>query len=620
LTRLVLTALLACLTLAAQPTFNKDVLPILQQHCQICHHPGAIGGFSLMTYADAQPHIRPIGVRVGQRTMPVWKPVPGIGDFQDPQVLTQQEIDTITQWSAAGGPEGDPKDAPAPLSFPDGWTLGQPDLVITVQAPFTVPPGEDLYRCFSLPTNLKQDQYVSAVEIRAGNRAIVHHAVVYPDPFGQSLALAGKDPSASYTCFGDAGVQSNDPFLAAWAPGITPARTPPGVAMKLSAGGRLAMQLHYHPSDTGGTDQSQLGIYFATGPVDKLLRQGFLLNTDFTIPAGSPDYAVTASTPLAAARHAISVFPHMHLLGHTVQAQVTGPDSTVIPLLQIDNWDFDYQAIYQYRVPMALPANSTFSFRETFDNSMANPNNPNIPPRAVSWGTSTTDEMAVVGLGFTLDSEHLLPPQVSASGIVNSASLAGGTAAPGAVMALYGAALGSFWETAASAPLPRTLAHGIRVSIDGVDAPLFYASPSQVNFQVPFETTSSTATVTFTREDGLQQSVQLPMKPANPGIYPIATPAARGQWIVIYANGLGAVAPNVASGSAPDGLSSTVNPVSVSIGGIDSEVYFAGLAPGFVGLYQINVRVPPTAPTGAAVPLTVTVAGATSNTATLSIQ
>jgi uncharacterized protein (TIGR03437 family) len=622
-----LTLLFACLPLVAQPTFNKDIVPILQQHCQVCHHTGAIGGFSLMTYADAQPHIREIGVRVGQRTMPVWKPVPGIGDFQDPQVLTQTEVDTVTQWSLAGGPEGDPKDAPPPLSFPDGWTLGQPDLVLTVKAPFTVPPGEDLYRCFSLPTNLPRDTYISAVEIRAGDRAIVHHAVVYPDPLGQSLQLAGNDPSASYTCFGDAGVQSTDAFLAAWAPGITPASTPAGVAMKLSAGSRLAMQLHYHPSDTGGTDQSQLGLYFAKGPVDKLLHQSFLLNTDFIIPAGNSNYPVTASTGLTAARHAVSVFPHMHLLGHTVQAQVTGPDGTVIPLLQIDDWDFDYQAIYQYRIPMALPANSVFSFRETFDNSANNPQNPNSPPKAVSWGTSTTDEMAVVGLGYTLDSEHLLPPQVSAAGIVNSASLASGPAAPGAVMSLYGVALGSFWESASSTPLPRTLGHGVKVTIDGVDAPLFYVSPSQVNFQVPFE--ASAGNLTFTREDGFRQTIQLPMQPANPGIYTIkgdgtgpalASSVNRGDWTVIYANGLGVVTPGVPSGAAPDGLSSATNTVTVKIGGIDSEVYFAGLAPGFVGLFQINVHVPPTVAPGDAVPITVTVAGATSNAATLSVK
>src|SRR5215471_4537791 len=226
--------------LSAQPTFNKDVLPVLQQHCQICHHPGAIGSFSLMDYDSTRPYIRSIRLRVADRTMPVWKPVAGIGDFLNAQVLTQVEIDTITQWADAGGPEGNPSDAPPPLSFPDGWSLGQPDLVLTVKAPYQVAPGEDLYRCFSLATNLPKDTYISAVEIRPGDRSIVHHAVVYPDATGQSLVLAGNDPSASYTCFGDAGVQSTDTFLAAWAPGVTPVRSPEGTAMKLSAGTRLS--------------------------------------------------------------------------------------------------------------------------------------------------------------------------------------------------------------------------------------------------------------------------------------------------------------------------------------------------------------------------------------------
>ena len=263
--------------------------------------------------------------------------------------------------------------------------------------------------------------------------------------------------------------------------------------MKLTAGTRLAMQLHYHPSATGGTDQSQLGIYFTNEPVDKILRQAFLVNSEFTIPANDPNYPVSASTALAAARHVVGV-PHMHLLGRQVKAQTTDSSGAVTPLLQIDDWDFDYQAIYQYREPVAVPAASRFSFTEMFDNSENNPRNPNSPPKPVSWGTSTTDEMAVVGLGFTLDAEHLLAPQVSAFGIVNPASFVSGASAPGAVVALYGAALGSFWETASTSPLPRTLAHGVRVTVDGVDAPLFYASPSQVNLQIPFEISSSTAT------------------------------------------------------------------------------------------------------------------------------
>jgi uncharacterized protein (TIGR03437 family) len=633
-------ALLAPLVLGAQPTFNKDVVPIFQARCQLCHHPGAIGSFSLMDYASTRPYIRSIRQRVADRTMPVWKPVPGIGDFLNPQILSQKEIDIITQWADAGGPEGNAADAPPPLSFPDGWSLGQPDLVLTVKAPFTVAPGDDLYRCFSLPTNLAKDQFVSAVEVRPGNRSIVHHAVIYPDPLGQSLALAGKDPSASYTCFGDAGVQSTDTFLGAWAPGITPARTPAGVAMKLTGGTRLSMQLHYHPSATGGTDQTQLGIYFANGPVDKVLRQAFIINDQFTIPAGNANYAVSTSAKMSAATHAVSLLPHMHLLGRTVKVQATGANFN-LPMLRIDDWDFDYQAIYQYRIPMALPANSTFGFTETYDNSANNPRNPNSPPKDVSWGTSTTDEMAVVVIGFTFDSEHLMTPQVTAAGLVNSASGASGASAPGTVMTLFGSALGSFWESAASAPLPRTLASGVRVTVDGVDAPLFYASPSQVNFQVPFEVSSSTATVTLTRsDDGARQSVQLPIKLANPGIYTTdgtaagpaiavhtatglvssASPAARGEWLVLYTNGLGKVAPDVASGAAPAGLSSTVNAVTVSVGGSDAEVYFAGLAPGFVGLYQVNFRVPPDAPVGDRVPLVLKVAGAQGNTATLAIR
>src|SRR5262249_13674934 len=149
-------------------------------------------------------------------------------------------------------------------------------------------------------------------------------------------------------------------------------------------------------------------------------------------------------------------------------------------------------------------------------------------------GTSTTDEMAVIVLGFTLDNEHLLLPQVSAAGLVNPASLAGGASAPGAVVSLYGVALGSFWETAVASPLPRTMGNGVRVTVDGIEAPLFYVSPSQVNFQIPFEVSSATAAVTLTRsDDGARQSVQLPMKPAHPGIYTV-TGDGKGPAIAVH--------------------------------------------------------------------------------------
>jgi len=646
--RLIPTSFLICLTAAglpaATPTFNKEVVRIFQQRCQGCHHPGAIGPFSLMDYESLRPYGRSIRERVVERTMPVWKPMPGIGDFLDPQVLTQEQIDTITQWADAGYPEGDPADLPKPLAFPDGWTLGQPDLVLTAKAPFTVAPGDDVYRCFSLPANLSTDQFVSAVDVRAGNRSIVHHAVVYADPKGQSLGLAGNDPAASYNCFGDAGVDASDTFLAAWAPGITPAFFARGTAMKLTAGTRLAMQLHYHPAQTGGTDQTQIGIYFTKDNVDKIVRQTFLLNTSFTIPAGNSDYPVRASTTISrtSSLHAVSLLPHMHLLGRKAQAQATYPDGSVVPMIQIDNWDFDYQAIYQFRQPVPLPGGSQFSFTEVFDNSVNNPRNPNSPPKAVSWGTSTTDEMAVVALGFTIDSEHLSPPLVSANSTVNSASYVGEVSAPGAVVTLFGTGLGSSWESASSSPLPRTLANGVHVTVNGIDAPLFYASPSQVNFQMPFEVLSSTASVTLTRsEDGARQTFQMPMKPAHPGIYTTtgdgkgpatathsdsgalvgaASPASRGEWLVLYANGLGSVSPAVPSGAAPEGLSGTVNPVTVSVGGVDAEVYFAGLAPGFVGLYQINFRVPANAPVGPDTSLSLNVAGIGSNVATLSVR
>ncbi len=177
------------------PTFNKEVVRVFQQNCQTCHHPGDIAPFSLMTYKEARPWARAIREQVVLKKMPPWKPAQGCGDFSDARGLSQAEIDTIVAWVDGGAPEGNAADLPAPLEFPDGWSLGAPDLVVAPETDYTPPVQGDMYRCFSVPVNdLRGNRQISALTVKPGNAKIVHHVIAYADPDGVSAQLDAKEP------------------------------------------------------------------------------------------------------------------------------------------------------------------------------------------------------------------------------------------------------------------------------------------------------------------------------------------------------------------------------------------------------------------------------------------
>ena len=394
------------------PTFDNEIVRIFQQNCQTCHHPGDIAPFSLMTYRDTLPEVQQIKLMARSRQMPPWKPVPGCGDFAGARVLSQDTIDLIAKWVDNGAPEGNPADLPTPLDFSSGWALGQPDLVLSYPEAYTPPGNTDEYRCFPMPTNLTSDQYVAAIDIHPGDPKTVHHAIAFIDTSGSSQTLDDADPDPGYTCFGGPGfsiTNVNAASLGGWAPGTQPVVLPDGVAMSLPAASRVVLQVHYHPHDSSpAPDRTQIGIYFAKTKPSKLLRFLPLLNDTFTIPPNDPNYTVTASfagVPLAA--HIWEIFPHMHLLGHTMKVTATMPNGDAQCLVDIEKWDFNWQGMYRYNDPVAFPAFSTLSLTATYDNSADNPRNPNSPPQPVSWGERTTDEMCIAFVGVTLDAENL---------------------------------------------------------------------------------------------------------------------------------------------------------------------------------------------------------------------
>lgn len=396
----------------AGPTFSNEVVRIFQDHCQSCHHPGDIGPFSLMDYQSAKPYAPLIRAKTLARQMPPWKPTAGCGDFANVRTVSSDEIDTISRWVLNGAPEGDRSQLPPPLDFSAGWTLGQPDLVLSSPEPYTPPVGADTYRCLTLPSNLTTDQYVSAIDVHPGDRKTVHHVIAFIDKNGDSQRLDDAEPGPGYTCFGGPGFAITDPgaaTLGGWAPGTVATRLPEQVAFRLPAGARVVLQVHYHaPQDSEPQgDNTELGIYFAKKKPQQQLYVLPVMNDQFTIPPNDPNYKVVAppngafTTPVGV--HLWGIYPHMHLLGRKMNVKADLPDGTTECLINIDDWDFNWQGLYQYTSPVAIPAGSRLSATAYYDNSTANISNPNHPPKPVSWGEKTTDEMCIAFIAFTVD-------------------------------------------------------------------------------------------------------------------------------------------------------------------------------------------------------------------------
>jgi mono/diheme cytochrome c family protein len=378
-------------------TFSKQIVRIFQDRCQACHRPGEVAPFSLTTWADAHARKNDILEAVESRYMPPWKAVVGHGEFTNVRRLTDDEIALIARWVGAGGPEGDRRDLPPPRPFPTGWELGPPDAVIAMEQPYTVPARtKDIYRCFSVPIALAGEwNFIRASEVLPGNRKVVHHVQTFLDIAGRSVELDRAEPGPGYTCFGGPGFDSAG-GLGGWAPGLGPLAIPSRVAWRVPPRARLVIQVHYHnPGDAPQTDTTRIGLHFTAPPFERRLAAVRARAWDFVIPAGAPRTTVIARGAVTEDLEALSVHAHMHLLGRAMTVTAHLPDGTRRSLLRIDDWDFEWQLRYEYARPVALPAGSLIEAECVYDNSAANPANPSTPPRAVTSGFETTDEMCL---------------------------------------------------------------------------------------------------------------------------------------------------------------------------------------------------------------------------------
>lgn len=408
-------------------TYYRDVLPILQNRCQECHRPGEVGPFSLMTYKQAVNWAQDIKSYTQSGEMPPWKITDGIA-FHNERKLTDKELRTLADWADHGTPSGDPNDAPPTRKFTQGWQLGTPDLILSPNDDFLLGPGgKDVFRCFVMPTNLKDDVYVSAVELRPGNPQVVHHVLLFIDAAGQGRALEKSaqasekksppvdphtgqpskyDRGPGYTRTMGVGFLPRASLLG-WAPGIQPRNMPDDVGFHLPKNADIVMQVHYHRNGRAEKDRTQVGLYFAKKKIEHPFQRGAVtggsgsgpLRFLFAIPPGVDNFKLDGDSYASQDFTLITVTPHMHMLGKDIKLTMTPPNGKEQLIFDVKKWDYNWQEMYYLKEPIQVKAGTRFHIEAHFDNSDKNPLNPSSPPKRVSLGEQTFNEMCFVFLG-----------------------------------------------------------------------------------------------------------------------------------------------------------------------------------------------------------------------------
>ena len=379
-------------------TFNRDIAPILYHSCAMCHRPGEAAPFPLLSYKDAKSHARQIAAVTQRHFMPPWLPEPGELKFADELRLTAGQIALFQKWVDQGAEEGEPSDLPPAPKFVAGWQLGQPDQVIKAEKPFVLPAsGSDMYWNFIFRTPVDRTRWLKAIEIRPGDKRVVHHANLLVDR-AQTARRQEAQPGAGF-----AGMEIKiasetfdpDSHFFFWKPGTVPLPEPDGMSLRLDKDTDLVLNIHLQPSGKQEAIQPSLGLYFTEQPatLHPVLLQ---LENDrlLDIPPGDKNFLVIDDFILPIDVDLLAIYPHAHYLGREMQALATLPDGSVKTLIHIRHWDLNWQAVYRYASPVALPKGTTVTMRYIYDNSDQNTANPNDPPKRVVAGNRSSDEMA----------------------------------------------------------------------------------------------------------------------------------------------------------------------------------------------------------------------------------
>jgi hypothetical protein len=398
------------------PTFYKDVLPILQEHCQSCHRPGEIAPMPFVTYKQTRRWAEAIKQAVSAKKMPPWFADPRFGRFANDPSLRRSEIESLAVWADAGAPAGNPHDAPPPRPWVKGWNIPQPDFIIRMPKPVAIPALGDIEYTYEIvPTGFREGKWVQMSEIQPSSRQYVHHAVVYIRP-PESKWLHGAPMGVPFTASSLADERlrheahtTDADLLLVYAPGSSPDVWPDGLAKFVPRGSDLVFQMHYTTKGRVGKDQTSVGMVFSKSSPEQRVLTLQLTNDHFVIPPGVDDYRVEVHGTLPNDATLLSFFPHMHLRGKRFEYNLIQADGRLIKALLRVNYDFYWQLSYRLAEPLPLKAGTEIQAVAWYDNSRHNPHNPD-PDASVTWGDQTYEEMMVgffdIAVPASLDKWH----------------------------------------------------------------------------------------------------------------------------------------------------------------------------------------------------------------------
>jgi uncharacterized protein (TIGR03437 family) len=660
-TLLLLIAVATLPATAQTVTWAEHIAPIIYNNCTKCHRAGQVAPFTLASYSDVKQRARTIASVTQSGYMPPWKAERTWAPFRDERRLTSDQIALLQKWVADGTPQGDPTKEPVLPTFPDGWQLGTPDLIVEMPKAYSVPAdGPDIYQNFVVQTGLTEEKYIRAVEIKSTARAALHHVLFFTDTTGgarrQEAANLAATGQPGFPGFGSVLIlAASDPAsalaggLGGWVPGATPEFLPTGLAYTLPKSADLVLQTHFHPDGKVESEKTVVGLYFTTKPSREITQVqapgyfGILANID--IPKDKADYKVRGSFTLPIDTEAFSVSAHAHYLARSARLTATLPTGEVRVLFWIKDWDFAWQDTYHFKDVVSLPAGTRLDGELTYDNSANNFRNPNNPTKQVKWGENSFDEMGSLILNvvprqqsdsttlrnriltytFTPAAPVGTKPFFVSAGIVDGASAQANPVTPGKVTVFYGERLGP--TVLASGQIDNgkvsTNAGGTQVLFDGTPAPVLYSSAGQVAVIAPYSLDGKSGTqVVVKNGNSTSDPVALPVTATAPSVFSANTsgtgqgvilnsdssvnsatkPADKGSIVVIYATGEGQTAPGGIDGQLANGPTypaPAAKSVTVNIGGLPAEVLYAGAAPQLVaGVMQINAKIPAGVPSG----------------------
>ena len=389
--------------------FSEDISSIIYNNCTSCHRTSEIGAFlPLENYQDVYNNRSLIAyavgggddLRHGNPMMPPWPPDREFSTLLDERYLEDEEIDLIISWIENGAIQGDPNlEYPMP-NFPDGSTLGQPDLVFEMEESHFIEGNyEDDYRCFVFSLENEEEIELSAIEFRPGNREAVHHAIITYVPHGAADHLENSDNQYGYECYGGFNLSTTTDLIGGYAPGLSSVEYPETIGRTIPQNSDILVQVHYAPLLTDQEDLSSINLFYKEENIEREINQYIFDFWEFALPPNQVT-SITRNLYIENDISMVNILPHCHLLGQSWEIYATTIENDTIPIIKIPKWDFDWQSFYYPEFLLKIPAGSTLTATCVYDNTINNPDNPNNPPQWVYPGDGTNDEMFFIPIEY----------------------------------------------------------------------------------------------------------------------------------------------------------------------------------------------------------------------------